>query len=374
MTLYMIVKTASFKTLLTRAFGAALVCLLLGQPAAKAQTTLEDILAGAGSIDDALGSLGGLLDNFTWDGFIEFACQAAIAANEQAGSDTSQEAEDIVCSIAGFYEDVQELAEDGQETVDNLSSGIFTEDGVADLSFGFLSSGQIQGFDQRIRTALSSDNPQDRLSAGMAIFKEIAEMDYTNRRNAANSGNTPDSTTSMIPMLDFSNVVTLQETARNNMQQYVAASNTKGVSDIAKMQVDSKYTETAGEGVKDVIAPGILKEAEAAVSTRATVQEVVSAITAYMSQDADQFAYLSEQLTLQSQQQVYTTSTMQLVATSIIEERNSEVRKRTATMNVAIANSTNRFQNSADQFTGVLRSWLIINDEERPSLISIDYD
>jgi hypothetical protein len=339
---------------------------------ATALGTLSTLLQGAGSIDDALGSLLNLLDNFSWDGFVEFACQAAQTANQQAGSGESQTAEDIVCTIAGFYEEVQKIAEDGQATVDTLSASLFSEKAIANLGNGFFSSPQIEGWRERIQTALSSDNPQERLQAGMEIFREIGETEYNNQRAAATSGSTTDGIVSMVPILDFSNALALQNINRYNMQQFNAASNTKGTSDIANLQSGSKYSETASEGVKDVIAPKILGEAEAAVSTRATVQEVVSAITAYMAQDADQFAYLSDQLTLQAQQQVYTTSTMEIIATSVVEERVGEQRRRIATMNVAIANTTNRYQDSADQFVGVLRSFTIMGGE-RPDLIAIDY-
>jgi hypothetical protein len=308
-----------------------------------------DPLAGAGSLDDTLGSLGGLLDNFTWDGFIDLACKLEGEDNEEGG---------VFCDIASFYNEVKDLAKDNETTIDDVASEIFSETSLADLALGFLSPEQQEEFGGLIEAALRADTPQERITLGKQAYEDVATAQWENYQKSIANGNLSDTTTSLSPVLQRGEATALQEQARIGTQTFQAASNTKGSSDIANAQVESTVVETMTEGVKDVIAPAVYKEAQTAVSTRATIQEVVSGLTKYMAQDADQFAYLSYQLTLQSQQQVYSTHSLQLIATSLLNQESEKVKSRQAAINAAITNNTNSVEGGAEKLTGTLRSWL----------------
>jgi hypothetical protein len=329
-----------------------------------ARGTIDDVLKGAGTLGNTIGGLGNLIDDFSWDKFIGFACNAATTVDGAEQTTTSGDVKSITCDIASFYEEVKGLAEDNQLTIDDIAKSFFSETSLADLGLGFVTSEQLQGWGTRLNAALDSENPQDGLRLAEEIYREIGQTEYEN--SATTNMNSPDGIISMAPALELGRAFSIQETARNGVQQFQATANTQGSSDIARAQAESDFTETLGEGVKDTVAPAIRNEAYSAVSTRATVQEVVNSITAYMAQDADQFAYLSSQLTLQAQQEVYTTHTLQLVANSLLEDQSRETRSRQAELNTAITNNISSVQNSGDKFTGALRSFLSLDGQHDP--------
>jgi hypothetical protein len=334
---------------------------------------LDGLLNGSGSINDALGSLGPLLDNFSWDKFMTFACKAATAANDQAGSGDAANAKDIVCSIGSFFGQLEDVTKDNKATIDDLAKQLFSDKSIADLGGGFFSSEQLGQWNEAFQKALNSENPQDIVALTEEMYKQTAETENQNMQQQVAQGNPVASTIYSSPLLQFGEVQGFQERARYGMQAAETMANTKATLDIATAQTQSTYVETAGKSVKNAIAPAIQMEAQTAVSTRATVQEVVTALTAYMAQDSDQFSYLSTQLTMQSVQEVYTTHTLQITANAMLTEQTREVKRRQSAISTAIAYNTNNITGSAAKFGGVARSFSKLQGDH-PPLPNIDFD
>lgn len=332
--------------------------------------TIDDILEGAGSLDNALNGLISLIDNgFKWDTFVTFACDSAKAADEYANSDLSKDAEEKVCDIAELYEEVQNLFEDSSVTVNDIGTEMFSENSFSEIGFGFLDSEQLRNVKEKIDQALDNEKPQDRIAQAEEIFREAARAELENRENM---DFVAEDIIGFSSVLELGKIDAAQDFARDNMQQFQVAANTKGSFDIAKTQADSDYAEAVSGGVKDVIAPIIRHKSESAVSTRATVQEVVGAITSYMAQDADQFAYLSTQLSLQAQQSVYTTHSLQVVASTLVSEQSQKTRERQARIDAAITNSTNIVSDGAVKLVSTLSSFSSLQGDDEP-LPPIEY-
>jgi hypothetical protein len=326
---------------------------------------------GSGNWEDFLGDMEGyyneampyleyaqsiysLFKDFSWDKFMDIACQTATGANGD-GTGDSQTAQEITCKIGDMYERVASIAEDGI-TFREVADEVLKEVSLADLGVDFLSAEQFETLGSRVVGVFNSDAP---------IFERVAEMydigkegvDLMEASYRSGNGGTAHDLINFSPLLTQARNTWNQEQARTNGTMLETYLSLEGVQDIATSQVESTFTETHGEGVKDVVAKFINREAQSAVSTRATVQEVVSAITAYMAQDADQFAYLSEQLTLQAQQEVLTTNVLQKQAVALMEMKNMEIAERESNIQAAIQNSQSIIADQGKKVISVFQSF-----------------
>jgi hypothetical protein len=97
-------------------------------------------------------------------------------------------------------------------------------------------------------------------------------------------------------------------------------------------------------------------------------------MTRYMEQDADQFAYLSEQLTLQSQQEVYSTHVLQTLATTMLEEQSREIKARQSAVNQAAYQKIQEVTRSVDGVVNVAQSFMTLTGDHEPLDLSLfDY-
>jgi hypothetical protein len=320
----------------------------------------NDPLAGAGN---TITTLIDLIDDFNWNNFMNFACNAAGTADDIDQSQTSADARDIVCGIDGFYDQVVGLAEDSEATLD-FGEEFFSEDLLSNLAFGIFTPEQVQDWETNLDALLNSENPQEAVAAAQELYNRVGQTQFDN--NFSTNVFSPNGIVSTSPILELGRVQSIQESTGNAVQQVQTAANTQGSADIAQAQVESEYPEVLREGIQDQVAPAIQDQAYSAVSTRATIQEVVNSITAYMAQDADQFAYLSSQLTLQAQQQVYTTHTLQITANALLEERSQEARSRQANIDLAATNNINKVTTVGEQLAGTMTSFLALDGENDP--------
>jgi hypothetical protein len=342
-----------------------------------ARGTIDDVLNGAGTVEDTIGSLAGVIDNFSWDGLLDFACNAATTVDGAEQTTTSGDVAEVACGVAGFLEEVTALTENGAVTIDDVAQTLFSNSTLFDLTMGGLLTGEeLQGYQQQIEAALDSDTPQEAVEAARDLFTDVAQTQYENYDKAPEGSveGVADGAIDLSPNLQAVRALGIQEQANNSTAQFQTMVDTRASSEIAQAQAESTFAEDLNEGVQEKLAPALREEAYSAVSTRATVQEVVNSITRYMEQDADQFAYLSEQLTLQSQQEVYSTHVLQTLATTMLEERSQELKSHQSAINLAIYRNTETINQSVDQVANVAGSFTEFKGEHEPLDLSLfDY-
>jgi hypothetical protein len=379
-----VVKTASYKSLLFLALSIAIMCLLMGQnftnaqgflPGAPTPTggTAPDPLAGAGSIGTALGSLGGLIDDFTFDKFLDFACQAATAANGEAQSGESQGAQDTICTITSMFTEVEGLFDENEQTMEE-SQGLFADSSLFGMNVGNLiagNPGQLEGVMKEIEAFLAEKDPSKMTEMARATFEKMAVTEARNYEVATPGSIQGDFNTAMEsnPQLGMAHVQGLYQQADLNTKVVENMAALEGSRGIAQAMSDSTAPDKLVEAItpgkdKKGVAPAIRDEANAAVSTRATVQEVVEAITYYMEQDVRQFAYLSEQLTLQAQQQVYTGKMLQMSADAILAEQKQENSQARAKLEAAVHEVTVQVTDSGEKVTTMARALVALGTPE----------
>jgi hypothetical protein len=377
MTTSVVVKTSSCKNLVLVALSVALICLVMGQNVAKAQgggtSTLDDILANAGSIGNAVGSLEGLIDNFTLDGFLDFACKSATAANGVEQSGESQDAQETICTITSMFNEVEDLFEENDTTMEE-SQGLFADSSLFGMNVGNLISGnpdQLTGVMKEIEAFLAEEDPSTMTEMARTTFEKMAVTEARNYEVATPGSIQGDFNEAMKsnPQLGMAHVQGLYQQADLNTKRVENMAALEGSRSIAQAMSDSTSPDQLVESItpgkdKKGVAPAIRDEANAAVSTRATVQEVVEAITYYMEQDVRQFAYLSEQLTLQAQQQVYTGKMLQMSADAILAEQKQENAQSRAKLEAAVHEVDVQVTDSADNVTTMARALIALGEPE----------
>jgi hypothetical protein len=359
MTTSVVVKTASYKTLVVMGLSLAIIFIVMSQNVAKAQgggtSTLDDILANAGSIDNAVGGLFNLVDDFSFDNLLSFGCTAATAADEVAqstespDSGTYSDVKGTVCSLGEYYAEIKDLSQNYEEIFKGWGKNLFTDFVQYDLGLGTsFSRAELEGYTDEIKAVIEGDEDPDKL---IGIFQEIAQKktskNYETYANAAEGtaeaayeeamANSPSLRTQqgLIEIEKYQNLTTRGQSMANLLQS----------GKIADTQMESDVMENIDTSVNKKVAPGLRENAATAVSTRATVQEVVNAITAYMQQDADTMTHISKQLALQSQQEVYTAQQLGILVDSLLKEERSKLEAKQA----AFRNGFSKYEKESGQ-------------------------
>jgi hypothetical protein len=343
----------------------------------EAQSTLDDILNNAGAIGNTIGSLGGLIDDFTFDRFLDFACEAATTADDIDESGASEDAQDIVCNINSMFQEVTELFDENETTMEE-SQGLFADSTLFGMNIGSLLAGnpeQVSGLFEEIEAFLEEESPSTMTEKARTTFESAALTEATNYEFATPGSIQWDFNERMKynPQLGMAHVQGLYQQTDLNTKRVEAMAALEGTRGIAQAMTESTNPDQLVEAItpgKDNkgIAPAIREDAITAVSTRATVQEVVTAITYYMEQDVKQFAYLSEQLTLQSQQQVYTTKILQLSADAILAEQSQENAQARARLEAGVHEVGVQVENSADSVKKMAEAYVYVGNPETVQL------
>jgi hypothetical protein len=338
-----------------------------------ARGTIDDVLKGAGTVDNIVGSLGGLIEDFTFDKFLASLCPIATAVNGEIQDTGSQDAQDTICTITSMFDQVNELFDVSETTMEN-AQGLFADSSLFGMNVGNLISGnpeQLEGILGEIEAFLEEKDPSKMTEMARATFENMAVTEARNYETAPEGSIQGDFNNAMEsnPQLGMAHVQGLYQQADLNTQQVEAMAALEGSRGIAEAMSTStspdKLVESITPGEDDKgIAPALRNEANAAVSTRATVQEVVEAITYYMEQDVRQFAYLSEQLTLQAQQQVYTGKMLQLSANAILAEQKQENDQARAKLEAAVHEVTVQVETGADNVMVMARAFNSVGDPE----------
>jgi hypothetical protein len=370
-----VVKTAPYKNLVIMALSLAIMCVLLGQNLAKAQgfvpgtPTPSAPTPGGGGTNDPLAGAGGVIDglfnltnNFTFDGLIGFGCTAATAADEYAqstespDSGTYSDVADTVCSLGEYYTEIKGLSQNYEEIFKGWGKNLFTDFMQYDLGLGTsFSRAELEGFSERIKAVVEGDEDPDKL---FGVFQQIAQEKAT--KNQETYTNAPEGTSAAAYEKAMANSPSLRtqqgliemEKYQNTMTQGQSMANLLQSGKIADTQMESDVMESLNKDINEQVAPGLREDAATAVSTRATVQEVVNTLTLYMQQDVDTMTHISKQLALQSQQEVYTAQQLGIVADSLLKEERSKLEAKQA----ALRNGFSKYEKEFGQATDGLVS------------------
>lgn len=337
-----VVQTAFFKHLLVTAFCAS--CLLLGQTVAKAQedenSTLDDILENAGSIDDALNGLFTLFDDFSFENFASFACSSATAANGIEGSEDSGTAQDIACAIAALPEEIEALLESYETIIQGESKEFYTSImSFATGSENYLSADQIAEFAGRWDQALENyEDPETFIEETSSIIADSSVAENANYEDAPEGSIEADFNEAMTfnPTLRASygtQQIREAEVKKRDALSVMGVMESANASEISTMT--SQYQDELMDYINEEAAPALREDAATAVSTRAVAQTLVDAVTVFMQQEVTSDANLSKQLSVQAQQQMYTNHELHLLVQSLSQEQLREIQaQQTAIKNM----------------------------------------
>jgi hypothetical protein len=317
----------------------------------------EDINFWAG----IAGGIGGLLNDFSWNKIPGFACKTATAVNGRENTGTSGGAQKTLCGLAATYDSAKKLTDNYDKTLHTWGKNLFLDFATKDLGLGsYLTREQLAGFTTRVEAALNDrEDPLKIVTEFSKIAKEKTAMENANYASAPEGTleNTYYNIMQQSPVLKMQQGLSQLEKEQIAITQGQSMTNVMQSGRIAEEQNASQFQEDHNDAVQQ-IAPAILDEATSAVSTRATVQEVVTAITIYMQQDAQQFAYLSEQLAIQTQQQVYVTNELHLLTQSMMEERLNEIQARQYALKNALNTNVKKYETAADRMITVGKSFV----------------
>jgi hypothetical protein len=349
--------------------------VLLGLPLVQAQGFVpgdtpnvdEDILAGAGSLDDALNGLFTLFDDFSLENFASFACSSATAANEIEGSGDSQTAQDIACSIAALPEEIESLLENYETLIQDAGKDFFeyvTASAVG--SDNYLTAEQIETYVTRMKTALDEyEDPETFLQETYAIIDESSAAENANF-DAAPEGS---SEAAFRDALNFNPALATSyglgqieeaETMRRDSQSVAGMMETANASEISTKT--SEFQDELADAINQEIAPELRDDAATAVSTRAVTQTLVDAVTMYMQQEVTSDANLSKQLAMQSQQEVYTTQALHMLVQSLSQEQRTKVQQEQTALKTAISEHKKKVEGSVDTTTNMGLSFTTLDD------------
>ncbi len=407
MTTFVGVKTASFKTLSGLALCLTLLCVSPSQNSAKAQDTpgvpgtpgfnpnapvptvpagtagafggltgilgpLNSVLGNLGSIQAAWGALEGLFSgDFSFTKLLDAACKSATAAEGVATSEESPDAEDYgeakkgICGLSTFVTDVETRGDDIEGILESFSKNVFGSVMTTASALGAdITPEQAAEWQTTINDILAGDS-KDIPTRMQQLADTIINGQRDTARAAPNgtSARVLSDTARLAPnlqyQLDRESVV--QGMGYNALGQSITDS--LGSAELAKRQAEDTTMARYNEMNTEVIAPDIRKEARTAVSTRATVQEVVEAITRYMEQDSHNITFLSEQLTNQVQQQAYTNHQLHLMTQSMIQKDIKESQERQAQIQQSLFMTQQRLEGLTNQLTSVLGSFIPLGND-----------
>jgi hypothetical protein len=352
--------------------------------------TLNSVLGNLGSIQAAWGALEGLFSgDFSFTKLLDAACKAATAAEGVATSEGSTDAgygdaKKGFCGLSNFVADIETKGNDIEGILESFSKNVFgSAIQTASVLGANVTPEQAAEWQTTLNSILSGESKD--IPARMQAFAEnIANTERNNNRTAPNStaaGVTNDIAT-LAPGLQYTldrdyifQAVNYRSLGQSITNSIMAAEIAKRLSKDTTLMDYYKLTEQA-------VAPDIRKEARTSVSTRATVQEVVNAITRYMEQDAHNTAFLSDQLTAQVQQQATTNHQLHLMTQSMIEKDIRESQEKMGAIQKQLFETKAQLEGLTNQLTAVMCSFvnlglptetniLIANGDEAPSDITI---
>ncbi|MGL4610854.1 MAG: hypothetical protein ACRCYY_14455 [Trueperaceae bacterium] len=336
-------------------------CVLLSASNVRAQST-EDILG-------TIGDLIGLIDDFSWEKVPDFACQTATGGDGEGGGDAGG----ALCGMAAVFDDVEELTQNYEDAIDTWSKDLFREFAGNNLGLGaYLTSGQLEDLGLRIDEVLAileeegteDWNPTVIIEEFDKMGREITAMENANLENAKEGTleHTYNEVLKGSPPLQMQHGLSQLERQEIIITQGQSKANFEQSSRISKTQNNSLLQEDHVEVVEE-IAPQIQDEAQTAVSTRATIQEVVNAMTIYMQQDAQQFAFLSEQLAKQTEQEVYALQELQILTQNMMKDRLAELQGRQDAIKNAIYANVDSYEGAVDKVSTMGGSFAVLGKQ-----------
>lgn len=317
---------------------------------------------------------GFLSGDMTLSDLFASACEAATNVDAvDEGQDNNPEDGDLenakkaACKVSQIAEQINKLLEDTHLTVEDIANSPLAEDIIYSLGG---SPEQVKAYAQRIDGIINGNKSASEIAQeSIELAKDIVEDEWKNRDSAEGTADMAREYFGVVePYLEARD---LQKFARLLSARFQLAANTQGSGETLKTQ-DPELATAITETVENVAAPKHRAEAATAVSTRATVQEVVNVMTAYMEQDATQFARLSQQLTGLAMQMVYTTHSLQLAADAIIAQESEEDREKQANLEAAANNGITRITDVGKLVEVVLASYTQY-DGEYEAIVASNY-
>jgi hypothetical protein len=311
-------------------------------------------------LDAALGNAGSLtnlINDFSFENLLGFGCGAATSADEVATEQNSPDAgtygevASTVCSIEQYYQEIQALSTNYEEIFKTWGKNLFTDFLQYDLGLGTdFSREELQGYIDQVDQIIAGDEDPDKL---ISVMQDVAAKKAEKNQQAL--ANAPEGSQEYVfeqwmqqnPQIRWMNGALEIAKYNNTVTQGQSMSNLLQSGKIADTQMESDVMDTLNKNVNEVVAPLIRDEAKTAVSTRATIQEVVNALTIYMQQDVDTMTHLSKQLAMQSQQEVYTAQQLNTLVNTLLQEERNRIEEQ----QTALRQGANKIQTEQDKAT-----------------------
>lgn len=332
--------------------------------------TLGAILGNLGPISSAWGAITGIFEGeFSITKLFDAACASASAANSVSqstgnpGGNATLKAD--LCGLSTFARDVETRGENIEDVIVNFGKGMFSSVAEAASTLGLnVTPDQALQFQTQMTEILNGE-PEEIPQAMLGLFQDNINTRMDNIQSA------PDGTSDAVlrDTMALAPNLALQQAEGYVEQGQALESLGQGISnsmmsvDLATRQSQDTTLEKQSQSVTEVTAPMIRQQANAAVSTRATVQEVVNAITRYMEQDAYSQAFLNEQLVNSSQQQAYTNHQLYLIAQSMYQDNIKQSQEKQAKAQQALFATKQALEMRTNQLAATLGSFGLLGND-----------
>jgi hypothetical protein len=270
-------------------------------------------------------------------------------SNDGSSSGGEQKVTEVACGVLSVVENIASGGENLEAILETYGKDAFVYM-LTNLSDD-VTAEQAQALQQVIAAAVNGE-VEDLPGEIAAIGENYVKTKIANLENASEG-------TSESVLKDIATLVRSlkYQIAQESLKQAgdvevigQSQANHKASEEIARRETEDTTMQKQHEIVTEDVTPILRQEATTSVSTRATVQTVVNAITQYMEQDSANMSVLNGRLVQQIQQQAHTNHQLYLLVQSLKQESLEESQRKEAQLEQQLNAQWRALSTSINQF------------------------